>query len=130
EVPFVDDGTGQVVARWPLAETVSLRIVARFGEVVVPEPSSTPIESIPDRAPDVALEGAPKRIVLAGEEDASEIPIHYEATDDHGLREVHLVLRAAAREERRVLARLDGETKSDRGGYNLRANDAFIKKSH
>ena len=130
EVPFVDDGTGQVIARWPLAETVGLRIVARFGEVVIPESQTTPIESIPDRAPDVVLEGAPKRIVLAGEEDASEIPIHYEATDDHGLREVHLVMRAAAREERRVLARLDGETKNDRGGYNLRASDPFIKKSH
>lgn len=130
EVPFVDDGTGQVVARWPLAETVKLRIVARFGDVVIPESQDTPLESIPDRAPDVALEGAPRRIVLAGEEDASEIPIHYEASDDHGLREVHLVMRAAAREERRVLARLDGETKSDRGGYNLRASDPFIKKSH
>ena len=104
EVPFVDDGTGQVIARWPLAETVSVRVVARFGQVVIPESQITPIESIPDRAPDVVLEGAPKRIVLAGEEDASEIPIHYEATDDHGLREVHLVMRAGAREERRVLA--------------------------
>ncbi|MBX3187887.1 MAG: DUF4175 family protein [Labilithrix sp.] len=130
EVPFVDDGTGQVVARWPLAESVKLRVVARFGQTVIPESQETAIESIPDRAPTVVLEGAPKRIVLAGEEDASEIPIHYEATDDHGLREVHLVMRAAAREERRVLARLDGETKSDRGGYNLRASDPFIKKSH
>src|SRR6185295_18385494 len=93
-------------------------------------PSETAIESIPDAAPTVILEGAPKRIVLASEEDRSEIPIHYDATDDHGLREVHLVMRAAAREERRVLARLDGETKVDRGGYNLRANDPFIKKSH
>jgi hypothetical protein len=130
EVPFVDDGTGQVIARWPLAESVKLRIVARFGEVVIPESQDTPVESIADRAPEVILEGAPKRIVLAGEEDASEIPVHYTAADDHGLREVHLVMRAAAREERRVLARLDGETRTDRGGYNLRASDPFIKKSH
>lgn len=130
EVPFVDDGSGHVVARWPLAESVHLKVVARFGDVVIPEPSDTPIESIPDSAPIVQLEGAPKQIRLASEEDASEVPIHYEATDDHGLREVHLVMRAGPREERRVLARLDGETKSDRGGYNLRANDAFIKKSH
>jgi hypothetical protein len=130
EVPFVDDGTGQVIARWPLAETVKLRVVARFGEVVIPESQDSTLTSIPDRVPAVSLEGAPKRIVLAGEEDASEIPIHYEATDDHGLREVHVVMRAAAREERRVLARLDGETKFDRGGYTLRASDPFIKKSH
>lgn len=130
EVPFVDDGSGHVVARWPLAESVRLRVVARFGDVVIPEPEDTPVESIPDLAPLVMLEGAPRQIRLASEEDASEIPIHYEAADDHGLREVHLVLRAGPREERRVLARLDGETKSDRGGYNLRASDPFIKKSH
>lgn len=130
EVPFVDDGSGHVVARWPLNDTVKLKVVARFGDVVIPEAEVTPIESIPDAVPVVTLEGAPKQIRLASEEDASEVPIHYEATDDHGLREVHLVLRAGPREERRVLARLDGETKNDRGGYNLRANDSFIKKSH
>lgn len=130
EVPFVDDGSGHVVARWPLAETVNLKIVARFGQVVIPEPSATNVRSIPDSAPFVALEGAPKQIRLASEEDASEVPIQYEAIDDHGLREVHLVLRAGTREERRVLARLDGETKTDRGGYKLRASDPFVKKSH
>lgn len=130
EVPFVDDGSGHVVARWPLGESVRLRVVARFGDVVIPEPEDTPVESIPDMAPLVSLDGAPRQIRLASEEDASEIPIHYEAVDDHGLREVHLVLRAGPREERRVLARLDGETKSDRGGHKLRASDPFIKKSH
>lgn len=130
EVPFVDDGKGGVVARWPLAETVKLRVVARFGEVTIPESDATNIESIPDQAPLVTLEGAPRRVVLAAEQETSDIPIHYDVVDDHGLREVHLVLRAGAREERRVLARLDGETKTDRGGYNLRANDAFVKKSH
>ncbi|MDB4941383.1 MAG: hypothetical protein JWP97_917 [Labilithrix sp.] len=130
EVPFVDDGTGLVVARWPLADSVKLRVIARFGEIIIPDANETRITSIADQAPEVVLEGAPRRIQLAGEEDPSEIPIHYEATDDHGLREIHLVLRAAAREERRVLARLDGETKSDRGGHSLRASDPFIKKSH
>jgi hypothetical protein len=136
EVPFVDDGSGHVVARWPLTDSVKLRVVARFGHVVIPEPYETAIESIADAAPSVVLEGAPKRIALANEDPSSgdaqisEIPIHYAATDDHGLREVHLVLRSAAREERRVLAHLDGETKSDRGGYTLRVTDPFIKKSH
>lgn len=130
EVPFVEDGAGQVVARWPLADSARLRIVARFGEVIIPEPSETSIESIPDAAPVVHLEGAPKLIRLALDEDASEVPIVYEATDDHGLREIHLVLRAGPREERRVLARLDGETRSERGGYKLRASEPFIKKSH
>ncbi len=130
EVPFVDDGSGKVVARWPLAESVRLRVIARFGEVVIPESEDTQVESVADAAPVVTLEGAPRRIVLAADQATSEIPIHYDVTDDHGLREVHLVLRAGAREERRVLARLDGETKTDRGGYNLRATDSFVKKSH
>jgi len=138
EVPFVDDGSGRLVARWTLVDSARLHVVARFGDVVIAEPEVTPIESIADRAPTVILEGAPKRIVLGASSnpgsvepsDTSEIAIHYDATDDHGLREVHLVLRAGAREERRVLASLDGETKTDRGGYMLRTSDSFIKKSH
>ncbi len=130
EVPFVDDGAGHMVARWPLAESVTLRVVARFGEVVIEESDATPVTSIADQAPVVKLEGAPRRIVLATGEDGGEIPIRYEATDDHGLREVHLVLRSGTREERRVLARLDGDTRADRGGHILRATDPFLKKSH
>ncbi|MDB4997247.1 MAG: hypothetical protein JWM74_4679, partial [Myxococcaceae bacterium] len=130
EVPFVDDGAGKMVARWPLAETVVLRVVARFGDVVIEEPQTTAITSIDDKAPIVKLEGAPRTLSLASGEVSSEIPIRYEVTDDHGLREVHLVLRSGAREERRVLARLDGETRLDRGGHILRATDPFLKKSH
>ncbi len=129
EIPLVDDGNGQVVARWPLAESAELRIVARFGDVVIPEDVATPIASLADEVPNVTLEGAPQQLRLADHETEEDIPIRYEAKDDHGLREVHLVLRSAAREERRVLAKLDGETRSDRGGYVLRVRDAFIKKS-
>lgn len=130
EVPFVDDGSGGVVARWPLAESALLRIVARFGDVVVPEPDATDVTSIADEAPNVTLEGAPKTISLASPEGKSDIAIRYEATDDHGLREVELVLTSGTREERRVLARLDGETREDRGGSVLRPGDRFIRHSH
>ncbi len=130
EVPFVDDGSGHVVARWPLSATVELRTVARFGEVLIPEPVAMSVKSIADLPPVVTLEDAPKKILLAVQADTGDIPIRYEATDDHGLREVHLVLRSGAREERRVLARLDGETRRDRGGHALRMTDPFIKKSH
>lgn len=130
EVPCVDDGTGRVVARWPLGDTIDLRVVSRFGSVVIEESQALHIESIPDRAPQVSLEGAPKHIALGGEVDVTEIPVRYEAVDDHGLREVHLVLRSGPHEERRVLAKLDGETRTDRGGYVLRASDTFVKKSH
>jgi hypothetical protein len=130
EVPFVDDGQGDVVARWPLGESVALRTVAQFGDVVIPEGQATRVTSIADEAPVVTLEGAPRRIELAHSEDVGEIAVRYEAEDDHGLREVQLVLRAGPREDRRVLARLDGETRSDKGGYVLHAGDSFIKKSH
>ncbi len=129
EVPFVDDGSGRLVARWPVGDSVRLRVVARFGDVLVREPLGTEVESIADEAPVVSLEGAPRRVLLAAE-DTGDISIKYEVTDDHGLREVHLVLRSGPREERRVLAHLDGETRFDRGGHVLRATDPFFKKSH
>jgi hypothetical protein len=130
EVPFVDDGTGHAIARWPLGESVSLRVLARFGDVAIAQPNPTAIMSIADEAPTVTLEGAPREIRLAEVGVSTTIPIKYEAVDDHGLREVHLVLRSGSREERRILAKLDGETEISRGGHTLRASDPFIKKSH
>ena len=128
EVPFVDDGAGQVVARWPLSASATLHVVARFGQVIVREPAELALESIPDLAPVVKVEGAPRQITLLDQTD--DIPFRYEAEDDHGLREVHLVLRSGTREERRVLARLDGETKSEKGGQLLKPRDTFLRKSH
>ena len=128
EVPFVDDGAGAVVARWPLTQSTTLRVVARFGEVVIPEPDALALQSIPDAAPVVTLEGAPRQVRLLDENE--DLAIKYEATDDHGLREVHLVLRSGTREERRVLARLDGETTRSQGGQVLRLRDPFLRKSH
>jgi len=131
EVPFVDDGGGKVVARWPLSDSVTLRVVARFGDVVVPEPDATDVESIADELPVVKLENAPKTIALTSLEGLADLPVRYEATDDHGLREIQLVLKSGTREERRVLAHLDGETRSDRGGSVLKpTRDPFIRRSH
>jgi hypothetical protein len=129
EVPFVEDGAGGVVARWPLERSTSLHVVARFGGVVIPEPEALVLHSIPDEAPSVTLEGAPRQVSLADEGD-DDVAVKYVATDDHGLREVHLVLRSGTREERRVLARLDGETRIDSGGRVLKLRDPFVKKSH
>jgi hypothetical protein len=128
EVPFVDDGAGALVARWSLERTATLRIVARFGEVVIPAPEALTVESIADTPPVVALETAPRTIRLI---DAVEnIPIRYRASDDHGMREVQLVMRSGIREERRVLARLDGETLSFQGGNVLPLRDPFVTASH
>ena len=126
EVPFVDDAAGGLVARWPLTRSAQLKVAARFGGVLIPEPYAVDVRSIPDEPPIVRVEGAPKTVKLL---DTPVIDISYEATDDHGLREVHLVLRSAGREERRVLARHDGETRHDIGGHRLTANDRFFKRA-
>lgn len=128
EVEFVDDGSGGLVARWSASGNATLRVVARFGGVVISEAQGISMTSLPDAAPAVSLEGAPRRLVLL--EATEDVPIRYEAADDHGLREVDLVLRSGSREERRVLARLDGETKTDRGGLMLKLRDPFVSKSH
>jgi hypothetical protein len=128
EIPFVEDGAGAVVARWSLAQTGTLRVVARFGDVVIRQSDVLEVVSVPDNAPVVRLEGAPRRLQLVDE--VEDIPIKYEASDDHGLREVQLVLRCGAREERRVLAHLDGETRTDAGGQILKLRDPFLRKNH
>jgi hypothetical protein len=128
EIPFVDDGSGAVVARWSLTQSRTLRVVARFGDVVIPAPDSLEVQSIDDEPPVVRLEGAPREVKLI--EADSDIPIRFEAEDDHGLREVQLVLRSGTREDRRQLAHLDDETRVFRSGSVLRLRDAFLKKSH
>lgn len=127
EVPFVDDGSGGLVARWNLTSSCQLRVVARFGEVAIPEAQALSVTSIPDRAPNVLLDDAPRTVKLADETE--DIALRYDATDDHGLREVDLVLRAGLTEDRRVLARLDGEAHTE-GGHTLRLRDEFLRKSH
>jgi hypothetical protein len=59
--------------------------------------------------------------------ELDRLAIEYEALDDHGLREVDLVLRSGDREERRVLVRLDGD-KLERGGHALSSRDPFLRR--
>jgi uncharacterized membrane protein YgcG len=127
QVPFLDDGAGGVVARWTLGDTTSLRVAAVFGAVRIRQADQQPVTSIPDALPKVDVEGAPRTARLL---DEPSISIRYEATDDHGLREVDLVLRAGTREERRVLSRPSADARTDRGGYELKANDVFFKRTY
>ncbi|WP_437622530.1 DUF4175 family protein [Sorangium sp. So ce1151] len=127
EVPFVDDGKGGVIARWTLGDSTTLQAAARFGQVRVRQADAQRVVSLPDDAPRVTLEGAPRTVKLL---DEPSIPLRYEITDDHGLREVDLVLRAGAKEERRVLSRPAGDAKVDRGGYELRARDPFFRRTY
>ena len=116
DVPFVDDGAGGLIARWTLGDSTTLSVAAVFGEVRVRQADEQDRHRIPDEVPRVTVEGAPRTVRLL---DEPSIPIHYEATDDHGLREVHLVLRAGTREERRVLSHPAADVLVDRGGYEL-----------
>jgi hypothetical protein len=125
EVPFVSDGSGGAVARWTVASSAELRIGARFGNVLIEDPESLSIGSVIDEAPRVEVEGAPKTVELS---DLDRLEIRYAASDDHGLRQVDLVLRAGNREDRRVLSRLDGETKLETGGHALTARDPFLRR--
>ena len=126
EVPFVDDGAGGVIARYTLTESTSLRVAARFGAVLIAEPDRVLLESVPDAAPVVELEGAPERVALR---DLDRKELRYEASDDHGLREIDLVLRAGGREDRRSLTRLSGETRLERGAYALESSDPFLRRT-
>lgn len=127
EVPFLDDGAGGVVAHWSVSVSGKLRVRARFNSVAIEEPRGWDLIAIQDQTPKVELEGAPGTIEIAKAEGA--IALRYDASDDHGLREVHLVIRVGSREERRLLAKLDGEPKHDRGGYVLRTTDPLLQKA-
>jgi hypothetical protein len=126
EVPFVDDGAGGVIARYVLNSDAELRVAARFGNVLIREADFVALEAVPDAAPEVLLEGAPDKIELR---DFDRRELRYEASDDHGLREIDLVLRAGGREDRRPLTRLDGETKLERGGYAIESSDPFLRRT-
>jgi hypothetical protein len=122
---FADDGAGGVVARFTVRENASLRVAARFGDVRVDDDEAIDVEMVPDRMPAVELEGAPRTVRLV---EIEKLDIKWVAHDDHGLREVDLVLRSGAREDRRVLGRFDGETKIERGGHAVAARDAFLRR--
>ncbi len=127
EVAFLDDGSGGMVAHWSVERSGRLRVRARFGGVVIEEPTGWELNAVQDQTPRVELDGAPGTIEIAKAEGV--VPLKYDAFDDHGLKEIQLVLRVGAREERRVLAKLDGEPRHDRGGYVLRTTDPLIQKA-
>ncbi|MCC6522971.1 MAG: DUF4175 family protein [Polyangiaceae bacterium] len=127
EVRFEDDGSGAVVAHFTIAGDVELRVAATFGAVRIFEPGRTVVHALPDMAPTVRLEGAPRTARLL---DEPRISVHYEASDDHGLGAVDLVLRAGSREERRPLSKPQGGSRVDRGGIDLLSSDPFFKRTY
>ncbi len=126
EEPFIEDGKGMLLARWTVGDSVELRAAARFGKVRVPQRDSLLIDSIPDLAPKVLLEGAPKTVRLV---DTPSVSLKYEATDDHGLREIALVLRSGPNEDRRTLSK-PTDAKRERGAHELSTREPFFRKSY
>ncbi len=123
DVPFVDDGQDGALAHWTLLGPAELRVAARFGPVRIEQDERLRITHIADEAPRVTVKGAPRTHALA---DTEEVTLEYEASDDHALREVHLVLRSGADETRRVLSKLDSAVRSDKGAATLRPKDKVL----
>jgi hypothetical protein len=126
EEPFIEDGKGMLLARWTVGDSVELKMAARFGMVRVPQRDTLLVDSIPDLAPRVVLEGAPKTVRLV---DTPSVSLKYEATDDHGLREIALVLRSGPKEERRTLSK-PTDAKRERGAHELSTREPFFRKSY
>lgn len=125
EVPFVSDGSGAVIARWTLERSGDLHVAARFGGVLIRELEPIPVSVIADAAPEVSLAGAPKTLKL---EEVDSLELAFEASDDHGLKQVDVVLRAGDREDRRTVARLDGESTFERGSHVLSPRDPYLRR--
>ena len=126
EVAFVSDGAGSVVARWQLTRPVELQVAARFGNVLITEPDVLSLKPIADEAPEVELEDAPRSVLL---QDLQALELRYSVRDDHGIREVALVLRSGGRESRRTLERLDGEARQRTGAQALSPREALLRRS-
>jgi hypothetical protein len=125
EVPFTSDAAGGVVARWTLERDAELRVAARFSEVRIFEGEAIPLKAVIDQAPTIVLEGAPQTFELAGLE---RLELRYDVADDHGLRQIDLVLRSGGREERRVLGKLDGQSRFERGAHAVDPRDPFLRR--
>jgi hypothetical protein len=81
--------------------------------------------AVPDQAPQIELEDAPRAVQLR---EVESVEFRYVASDDHGLREVDLVLRSGGREERRTLVKLDGQSRVERGAHALSVRDPFLRR--
>ncbi len=124
EIPFTAHGNGGLSCEWELNGDTSLQIGARFGDVLIPEPDALGLAVALDAAPRVILEGAPRTLRL---ENVDSVELRYVASDDHGLMQVDLVLDRGETEERRLLDKLDGQSRTEIGSYVLLAEDRFLR---
>lgn len=124
EAEFVSDGEGGMVAHYTVQDDATLVVAARFGDVLIEEPEALRLVSLRDEAPRVTLEGAPESLQLS---ELERLELRWVAEDDHGVKEVDLVLRSGTREERRVLATYEDDAALQRGGHVLTPNDSFLR---
>jgi hypothetical protein len=125
EIPFTEDATLGVVARYTLIADAEIRIAARFGDVLIHDPQPIRLRSAPDLPPAVVLEGAPRTVPLG---ELHRLELRYGVSDDHGLREIDLVLRSGGQEERRVLEKLDGQARVTQGAQAVDMRDPFLRR--
>lgn len=127
DFPLVSDGEGGLVAHYPLDASATLELGARFGDVFIVGRRAARLEVQPDEPPRVQLDGAPRRLRFG---DMQRLELRWVSRDDHGLEQVDLVLRSGDREQRRTLARFDGERGWQQGGYVLLPTEPFLHLSY
>jgi hypothetical protein len=126
-VHFEGDGEGQMIARWTVEQPDRLRVAARMGQVVIEQGDELIVDPEIDALPIVELENGTRSIQLG---QVDRVEVYYRATDDHGLRQIDLVLRSADREERRQLMRLDGQRRVQEGSHAIPVTEPFLKNVH
>jgi hypothetical protein len=123
-VEFVQSADGEVVAHWTLNRSEQLRIAARFGPTMIEQDEAIVIDAEPDEPPEISLENEGQTVQLGR---VPRVELNYHAYDDHGLRQIDLVLKSSDREDRRTLMRLDGQQREQTGAHALSAGDSLLK---
>ncbi len=124
---FEGSAAGEMIARWTVEQSARLRVAARLGQVIIEQGDELIVDSEIDAPPVVELENA-SRAIQMGQVDRVEL--FYRATDDHGLRQIDLVMKSADREERRQLIRLDGQQREYQGSHAVAITEPFLKNAH
>ena len=125
-VNFVGGTDGAMTARWTLETSERLRVAARLGQVVVEQGDEIIVDAEVDLPPVVELENANRTIRL---DQVERVELIYRASDDHGLRQIDLVMKSADREERRQLIRLDGQQTEYQGSHAVPVADPFLRNA-
>jgi hypothetical protein len=125
-VNFEGGTDGAMTARWTLDRSERLRVAARLGQVVVEQGDEIIVDAEVDTPPVVELENANRTVKL---NQVERVELIYRASDDHGLRQIDLVMKSADREERRQLIRLDGQQRDYQGSHAVPVNDPFLRNA-